>query len=96
MSTTQTIVQYLWDSPLLLEYFNEHAVKQGKPEPTFGEIVSTLTAALSRNNIVWFIADEDEFNLVEHSREDWDQLILLMNQSIADKIAKRLLDGLDG
>jgi hypothetical protein len=97
-----TIVQYLWDSPQLVEYFDEYARERGEPEPGFDKVVGDLTAAMSRNGITWFtialtehdLYTEPQFQFIEHEREDWNQIVMIMIQNIADKQAQRLLGDL--
>lgn len=95
MSTTTTILGYLWDSPQLQDAFIEYAHKTDAGMPSLHEMFSELTASMSRNHYDWFQVTADEngprFVLVEHTREEWTQIIHAMNQDIADRVAKRLL-----
>lgn len=96
MSTTMTILDYLWDSPQLQAAFIEYADKTDAGMPSLHSMFSDLTAAMSRNHYDWFevgvvLDGSPEFRMITHTRQEWEQIIQAMNQDIADRVAKRLL-----
>jgi len=97
VSTAITILEYLWGSPQLQDAFIDYAQKTDAGMPSLHSMFSDLTASMTRNHYDWFQVTADEqgaqFRLIEHTRHEWDHIIQAMNQDIADRVSKTLLNG---
>jgi hypothetical protein len=76
--------------------FLDFAEQKDEGTPSLHHMFSEITQSMSRNHYDWFevgytLDGEPKFLLVEHTHEEWDQIISAMNQDIANRIAKRLL-----
>ena len=98
MSTTINILGYLWGSPQLQAAFMDYADAHDAGVPSMHSMFSDLTGAMNRNHVDWFQVTVDEtgpvMTMIEHTRHEWDHIIHAMNQDIANKVSKRLLDGI--